>query len=150
MKREHVIILAQGFITVAAMAFAIGIYRQPAQNATFSLNKLQNTAQMTQLLNLDPAQAQQLELLNAGLLQQLQGSCQRNCEARQELIRAVPEDQNAQEAILLKMCKAYEDSERATLAHVQAVRALLDQEQRSKLDNLLGRCLCGGCEKGCQ
>jgi len=150
MRKTYLIILVQGVATVAALAFALSAHRHPAQDAPFTLDQLQDTTRITQLLHLDPAQAQQLALLNAGLRQQLQGTCQRNCAARRELIRSVPTDLDAQEAILMKMCKAYEDSERATLAHVQAVRALLDEEQRARLDALLGRCLCGGCETGCQ
>lgn len=151
MKREHMIILVQGAITVAALAFAAGVYRAPRHSDSFSLEHLQDASRMTQILNLDPAQAQQLELLNAGLSKQLEGSCQRNCTARRQLTTALKEDNEAEyETILKKMCAAYEEGERSTLKHLESVRAILDAEQRAKFDQLVSRCLCGGCTDECQ
>lgn len=146
MKREKMIILAQGVITIAALAFAVGVARVPRHGDTLSLDQLHNTSQMVSLLNLDPQQAQQLEILNTRLRSQLQETCHRNCAARQNIINAEETDSQAKEKILRQMCEAYEDGERATLQHIQRVRTLLDQEQRAKFDQLLSRCLCGGCE----
>ncbi len=146
MKREQIIILVQGVITFAALAFAVGVTRAPRHSETFTLDHLHNTSEMIHLLNLDPPQAQQLEVLNASLRRQLQKSCHSNCAARQKLIHADETDTEAKEDILQEMNAAYEEGERATLQHIQAVRAILDQQQRAKFDQLLSRCLCGGCE----
>lgn len=151
MKREHVIILVQGVITIAALAFAAGLYRESHQAESFSLDRLQDTSYMTQRLDLDPPQAQQFALLNAQLREQLRTTCQRNCTARRELVAAVDtEDATDHEAILKKMGEAYEDGEQATLEHIKAVRAILDTQQRETFDLLVGRCLCGGCDQHCE
>ena len=151
MQKTQIIILAQGVITIAALAFAAGLYRESHQAESFSLDRLQDTSHMTQLLNLDPPQAQQFALLNAQLREQLRTTCQRNCSARRQLVAAVDtEDATDHEAILKQMCEAYEDGERATLEHIKAVRAILDTQQRETFDQLVGRCLCGGCENGCE
>ncbi len=150
MQRQQIIILVQGAITIAALAFAAGVYRETRHTESFSLEHLQDSSRMVQTLNLDPPQAQQLEMLNAGLRKQLQGTCQRNCEARRKLAAAIEEgSETDHETILKEMCEAYEASERATLAHLQAVRAILDSEQRATFDELVSRCLCGGCGEDC-
>jgi ABC-type transport system involved in cytochrome c biogenesis ATPase subunit len=43
------------------------------------------------------------------------------------------------------MCRAYEQGERATLWHLNEVRTLLDDEQRSRFDTMMERCLCQSC-----
>ncbi len=149
MKREQIIILVQGVIIFAALAFAVGVTRAPRHSETFTLDHLHNTSEMIHLLNLDPPQAQQLEVLNAKLRRTLQETCHRNCTARQQIVRTDETDAETKEKMLNKMCEAYEDGERATLQHIQAVRAILDRQQRNTFDKLLSRCLCGGCEKGC-
>jgi Spy/CpxP family protein refolding chaperone len=150
MKREHVILLIMGTITIAALAFAIGVTRSQQHAHPITLDQLHHTGKMTQLLDLSPDQVRELESLNRHLRQQLQESCHRNCSARRELISANEPDENLHESILKKMCDAYEESERATLQHIQAVRALLDEQQRRTFDQLLSRCLCGGCDSGCK
>ena len=146
MKREQTIILIQGVITIAALAFAVGVTRTPAHSDTFTIDHLQNTSQMVSLLNLDPPQAQQLQVLNTSLRETLQKTCHRNCAARQEIVHADDTEPETKEKMLKKMREAYEDGERATLQHIQAVRAILDRQQRETFDELLSRCLCGGCE----
>jgi len=43
------------------------------------------------------------------------------------------------------MCRVYEASERATLAHIRKVRATLSEEQKRRFDAMLGKCLCRSC-----
>lgn len=151
MKHTKMIIFLQGVITLASLAFAVGVYREGQKAEPFALDRLQDTSYMAQVLNLDPPQAQQLALLNAQLREQLRTTCQRNCEARRKLVTDIEtDDLAAQEQILKEMCEAYEDGERTTLAHLQAVRALLDSVQRQTFDKLISRCLCGGCDHGCE
>ena len=151
MQKTYIIILVQGVITVAALAFAAGVYRESRQAECFSLDRLLDTAYMTQRLNLDPPQAQQFSMRNVQLRDQLSTTCQRNCAARRKLVAAIDAGEATDhEAILKQMCEAYEDGERATLEHIKAVRAILDTQQRETFDQLVGRCLCGGCENGCE
>ncbi len=151
MKREPLLILVMGTITVGALAFAASVFRAGQPVETFSLDRLHDSSYMIRALHLDPPQVQQLALLNAGLCTRLKGSCRRNCTARRDLVAAVEAgDKVAYEEILRKMCKAYEEGERATLDHIEAVRGLLSTEQRATFDRLTKRCLCGGCEEGCE
>jgi Spy/CpxP family protein refolding chaperone len=151
MKHTKLIILIQGVITIAALAFAAGVYREGYKAEPFALDRLHDTSYMTKMLNLDPQQAQQLALLNTHLQTQLKGSCQRNCSARRDLVAALEQENPTYfENIMKQMCEAYETGERATLEHLQAVRAILDSAQRQKFNQRISRCLCGGCEQGCK
>jgi len=72
----------------------------------------------------------------------------RHCAARARLVQALAGETNGTaqaEAVVTEMCRAYEQSERATLDHIRQVRAVLTAEQRKRFDAMISDCMCKPC-----
>ena len=113
-----------------------------------SLDRVQDVSFLTRELGLNDDQAQEIKRLQATLVAKLQDCCLRHCAARARLGQALAADTNgrAQADIVLKeMCRAYEESERATLDQIRAVRAVLNAEQRRRFDTMISNCMCKPC-----
>lgn len=143
-------------LVAAAVAglVAYGITRSRAcPGSHVDINRLQDVTFLVRELQLSDAQAQEIRQLNAALGSTLNDCCARHCSARSRLGAAVAEGTNGleqTESILRDMCRAYEQSERATIEHWQAIRALLGEAQKARFDALISRCVCGPCDRhGC-
>ncbi len=145
MKPMHAYIMLAA-ISVASFVFSVAHFRACRKDEPISVSHLKNAEYVADKLHLDPAQTQALRLLNERYRRRLQQGCARNCEARRRLTEAMTdENRTVYDDILMDLCKAYEETERATLEHVEAVRTLLDSDQRKTFDRLLARCLCQKC-----
>ena len=148
MKRMSWIVLLLAAVTAGSVAFSVACYRSCRTTERPLQDRLRDIAFLTRRLNLDPAQAQAMTLLQSGYSRRLTGCCSRNCEARRQLAKALASgDRDAYGSIIAEMCKTYEESERITLDHIEKVRNLLDTVQRETFDTLISGCLCRACEK---
>ena len=115
------------------------------------LDCLQDVSVLVRSLGLSESQAREILALHAKLGPQLNDCCARHCAARARLGKALANETNGidqAEPILMEMCRAYEQSERATLNHIRAVRATLNTEQRRQFAELIIRRVCDPHEKG--
>lgn len=138
----------------AAGLLAFGVTRHAACRAAGSgIDRLRDVSFLTRELSLNDAQVHELRRLHAALGLTLTDSCSRHCAARMRLGREVAAETNGMmqaEAALTEMCHAYEQSERGTLAHIRAVYALLNNEQRRRFEEMISECLCRPCNRqGC-
>jgi hypothetical protein len=134
---------------VAAGVLAFGVTRHAVCRAAGpGLDRLQDVSFLRQELNLTNPQLEQIKILHAALATRLEGYCARHCGARARLGQALADETNGvarTESALSDLCSAYEESERAALAHIRRVRALLDATQRERFDQMLTECLCRAC-----
>jgi hypothetical protein len=101
-------------------------------------------------LNLTDVQLSQLKELHGNLAARLDECSVRHCGARMRLGQALADGTNGNaraDAVVVEMCRAFEESERATLDHIRRVHALLDTSQRARFDELLVVCLCQSCTR---
>lgn len=118
--------------------FACGTSERP-------VDRLQDVSFLTRTLRLTEGQARAIRELNLALGAKLDDCCQRHCEARARLsqtLEAVTNGMGRADALLVEMSRAYEESERASLSNIQAVRAVLNDGQRAQFDRMLSKCLC--------
>jgi hypothetical protein len=139
---------------VLAGAVAYGVTRSTAcGRSAQSVDRLQDISFLTRELDLSDAQVKAIKNLHTTLGAKLTDSCTRHCAARMRLGRAVADETNGMihaEAALTAMCLAYEQSERDTLTHILAVRALLNNEQKRRFEEMISECLCRPCKRqGC-
>jgi hypothetical protein len=126
-------------VIIGALAFGITrleVYRMRGPD----LGRLQDVSFLTGELQLSEAQASELRALHTTLAARLNDCCARHCEARACLVQALTGDTEGgmpAEAAVDEMCRAYEESERATLEHIRTVRALLNAEQKERFDALV-------------
>jgi hypothetical protein len=134
------------FAAAAAGVLAFGVTRHAACRAAGpGIDRLRDVSFLTRELSLNGAQVIELRRLHTALGLTLRNSCTRHCAARMRLGPAVAGETNEMmqaEAALAEMCLAYEQSERGTLAHIRAVRAVLDNEQRRRFEEMISECLC--------
>jgi hypothetical protein len=112
------------------------------------LDRMGDITFLTHELNLADAQAEQLTRLQAGLGAKLADCCRHHCAARARLGQALADETNGPaqaRAMVSEMSRAYEESETATLEHIERVRAMLSPKQRERFDALIGECVCGAC-----
>lgn len=145
--------MMSALIVVAAGALAYGVSRHLACRLTpeNGLERLRDVSFLQRELNLTDEQVVEIKELRQDLKTQLDACMVRHCGARMQLAEALGNGTNIQaraDALLAAMCRAYEDSERATLDHILRVRALLDTKQQLQFDALLSACLCQSCERG--
>jgi hypothetical protein len=133
----------------AAGALAFGVARHVAcRGAGTALNDLQNISHLALSLGLSEAQAREIKAMHASLGAKLNDCCMRHCAARARLGHALASETNGAgqtEAVLVEMCRAYEQSERATLDHIRQVRAVLSMEQRKRFDTMITDYMCRTC-----
>ena len=97
----------------------------------------------------DPQLAAAIAQLHANLAVTLKDCCRRHCAARDRLGAALAAETNGTaqaDAIVSEMCLAYEQSERATLAQIRQVRAILNPEQRKRFEAMISECVCQTCD----
>ncbi len=137
---------------VAAVAAGVVAYGL-AKSATCgrsaqSVDRLQDVSFLVRELGLNDAQTREVQGLHTTLGTQLSASCSRHCAARMRLGQALAVETNGNaraDFVLEEMCRAYEQSERATLNHIRAVRAVLNAEQRRRFDAMISDCMCQPC-----
>lgn len=133
----------------AAGVVAYGVMRSTVCGPSdVSVDRLQDVSFLVRELGLNDAQIREIERLHTTLGTQLTDSCSRHCAARMRLGQALAADTNGSvqaDAVLEEMCRAYEQSERATLNHIRAVRAVLNADQRRRFDAMISDCMCQPC-----
>jgi hypothetical protein len=133
----------------AAGVLAFGVTRYAARRAAGpGIDRLRDVSFLTRELNLNDAQADKLKRLHAMLGERLSDCCTRHCTARARLGQAVAAETNGSaqaDVVLREMCRAYEQSELATLDHIRAVRAVLNAEQMRRFDTMISDCMCKPC-----
>ena len=115
---------------------------------SFTLDSLQDVSFLARKLDLNETQTLALQRLHADLATQLRDCCARHCEARARLMNALLAETNGTtqtEALVTEMCRAYEQSERATLAQLRQVRAMLNTEQRKQFETMISENMCPAC-----
>jgi len=136
-------------VALAAGALAFALTRHAVRGRSENtLDCLQDLTTLTRELNLIDAQARDIKALHAALGAKLYDSCARHCAARARLgqVLASPTNSDAQVgAVLAEMCRAYEESERATLDHIRQVRAVLTADQRKRFDVMIAKHMCRNC-----
>ena len=107
----------------------------------------QDVSYLVRELKLTAEQTSQVKALHADLGARLGDCCDRHCAARARLPDALAAGTNgdAAEALVTDMVRCYDASERATLAHLRKVRAVLTPDQCRRFDAMLTDCLCGAC-----
>ncbi|MBM4144490.1 MAG: hypothetical protein FJ225_13010 [Lentisphaerae bacterium] len=111
-------------------------------------DRLRDVSFLSRELKLTDAQAAEIKALHARLATRLDECCARHCGVRARLGEALSQETNGTartEAALMEMCRAYEESERATLDHIRRARGVLDAKQRARFDRMLTECLCREC-----
>ena len=135
---------------VVAGLVAYGVTRNMACGRERScLNALQDLSLLTRELGLSRTQATAIAQLHANLAVTLKDCCARHCAARARLGAALASETNGTaqaDAIVTEMCRAYEQSERATLEQIRQVRATLNPEQRTRFDAMISECVCQTCD----
>lgn len=133
-------------VVVAAGVLAYGLTRYAAcQAAAPGMDRLQDVSFLERELQLTESQTRTIEGLQLTLSTGLKDCCERHCAARAKLGRALAAETNGNaqaEAVLAEMCRAYEEGERTTLAHIRQVRAVLTPEQRRRFDAMILDCTC--------
>ena len=148
-RRTIVSVLA--ILAIGMLAFGVTRYmtRHGARGRpAVSLDCLQDTSFLTRQLSLSEAQAREVQAMHAVLAAKLDECCARHCAARARLAEALAGETNTSaqaDAAMADMCRAYEDSERATLDHMRQMRAVLNTQQRRRFDAMMADCLCRTC-----
>ncbi len=139
-------------VVVAAGVLAYGLTRYAAcRAASPGMDRFQDVSFLAQELRLTESQMREIKGLQMTLSTGLKDCCERHCAARARLGQALAAETNGDaqaEAVLTEMCRAYEEGERATLAHIRQVRAMLTLKQRRRFDALITKCLCRTCCRG--
>ena len=137
------------FILLALGVAAFGLTRSlRCKDAGPGLDRFQDVSFLTRKLGLNESQAREIKALHGVLGAELSGCCERHCAARAQLAKALVCETNgtgAADAVLLEMCRAYEQGERATLANIRKVRSVLNADQKRKFDEMITRCMCREC-----
>jgi len=138
-------------VVAVAGGLAFGVTRHVVcRPAGSDLDRLRDVSFLQRELNLTDAQRSQIKELKENLATRLDACSVRHCGARMRLGRALADGTNGNaraDAVLAEMCRAYEESERATLNHLRKLRALLDARQQERFDALLAACLCKSCPR---
>lgn len=149
MNRKWIIPLV-GAVASGVLAFIVTRF-MVCDTEKLPLDCLQDASILVRTLDLSESQAREIRALHAKLGPQLNDCCTRHCAARARLGTAIASETSGTdqaESILSEMCLAYEQSERATLNHIRAVRAVLNAKQRRQFDELIMRRVCDPREKG--
>lgn len=113
------------------------------------LDQLADVSLLAKELQLSDEQVREIQRLHTDLAVQLSDCCARHCAARARLSQALVADTNGTaqaDAVVTDMCRAYEQSERATLEQIRQVRAVLNPEQRKRFDARVSDCVCQTCD----
>lgn len=131
---------------VAALAFAAGRWSaRPSEpfDPTRDLASIR-----FDWLGLTPAQAAEIERLKPAYSEVTQSACDARCTSRCRLVHsltAVEWNGEQARAAVKAMCEDHERIELASLQFVEEVRQILSPEQRARLMQRIGECLCKQC-----
>lgn len=146
MKRRWLIPV---LIAIVIGAMAYGLTRWAVcTRCQPSPDRLKDISLLSRELRLNEAQAREIAKLHGSLNAKLADCCQRHCAVRARLGQALCNETNGTvqaRIIVEEMCRAYAESELATLNHIQRVRELLNPEQKRRFDELITECVCGSC-----
>lgn len=134
-------------VVLGALAFGLTRFLVCTRHGQFP-DRLENAEFLIRELRLSDEQAVALAKLHQSLNTKLENCCQRHCAARARLGGALNNETNgtAQARMIVgEMVRTYEESELATLEHIQNLRAILSPEQRQRFDELITECLCQAC-----
>ncbi len=147
MKRKWIIPLVAG---AAAALVAYGIARHAVCGRSApDIDRLQDLSFLSRELGLNGAQADAIKSLHVELSAKLNDCCALHCAARARLGQALACETNGTaqtDGVLAEMCRAYEQSERATLDHIRQLRTVLNPEQRKRFDVKISKCMCRSCD----
>lgn len=136
--------VAIGALSYGLARWAVCSRCQPAPD------RLEDVSFLKQELGLSAAQTRDIRQLQRALGAKLTDCCERHCAARARLAKALGNETNGAtraQALVAEMCRVHEESELATLAHIQRLHAILNQEQKRRFDELISECLCQSCPK---
>jgi len=134
-------------VVVGLVAYVVTRNSVCVRSAT-PVDRLQDVSFLVRELRLSDEQANKVRNLHVSLGAKLNDCCARHCAARARLGQALAADTNGSaqaDLVLEEMCRVYEQSERATLDHILAVRAVLNEEQRRRFDAMISACMCQPC-----
>ncbi|MBI2441280.1 MAG: Spy/CpxP family protein refolding chaperone [Lentisphaerae bacterium] len=139
-------------LVLGILAFSLTRWTVCARHGTLAAqvlpSRLEDISFLTKELRLEPEQVRELTKLHAALATKLSDCCQRHCAVRARLGPALGNETNGMvqaKMMIAEMCRSYEEGELATLEHIQHVRAILNQEQKRRFDELIAECLCRTC-----
>lgn len=131
---------------VAALAFSAG--RWSAQ-PTAPYDPLRDVAAIQlDWLDLTAAQAAEIETIEPVYRSAIQTGCDEQCASRCRLVNLLTADTWDPEKVRQQveaMCAAHRANEMATLDYLENVRRILNPEQRARLMERIGTCLCERC-----
>lgn len=135
-----------GLVAVAAIAFSAGRMRGQTEASVDPLRNL--TATKFEWLGLTSAQAAEIDRLHPAYEQAIAHTSEQQNRARCRLVHSLTAEEwdgaLALEAVEA-MCGSHKDNELATLAYLEQVRRILTPEQRTRLMERVGECLCTEC-----
>jgi len=118
------------------------------------LERLQDVSHLARALELRPDQVAAVGALQKAFCGNLAACCARHCACRGDLAALLvsePFDSRRARETREALCRAYADSELATLEHMRSIRDLLDQRQRARFDRMIVEAFrrpCGMCPGG--
>ncbi len=147
-------VLMMGWVLFAGVtAFSVAHYATCRRSSAMPLEPFTNIKSLTRELDLTDLQIKEIAGLKEDLIKKLHQHCLDSCRARRSLIQAMAAEEVSKRSMpvedcLKLLCQAYERGERATISHLAKIRSILDQEQRTRFDAMLQRCLCESCDEG--
>ncbi|HMP75555.1 MAG TPA: Spy/CpxP family protein refolding chaperone [Kiritimatiellia bacterium] len=133
---------------VAATALSFSAGRWSADPATLP-DPLRNIGSLQlDWLDLTAAQAAEVARIQPPYAHAVKSGCDAQCAARCQLVNALVADTwNADQAraAVEAMCDAHRETELATLDYLGQIHAVLTPEQRTRLMQRVGACLCESC-----
>lgn len=133
-------------VVVISASLSFGVARWVAlQRRPLPVIRLHDAAWLKRELKLGTEQARTVEKLESEFKAQLDASCVAHCAARfalgDELMKPQPDTATCQ-ALVEKMNSTQAEAERATLAHILKVRALLNDEQARRYSQTIHDQVC--------
>jgi Spy/CpxP family protein refolding chaperone len=145
--KKTLMALAALTLLVAGISFGVARWSVRRADGKMVMN-LNDAAWLRHELGLTDAQSAEVDKLEKEFNARMQDSCDKHCGARfalgDELAKSTLDVIKAR-ACVDRMVAAQADSERATLDHILAVRALLTPEQQQRYAKLVSQQVCYAC-----
>lgn len=137
-----------GLLAAAALAFSAGRW---TATPTAGGDPLRDVATIRlEWLGLSSAQAAEIATFEPAYQKSIASGCDRQCASRCQLVHLLTTDAwdaDQARAQVEAMCAAHRENELATLGYLEQVRRVLTPEQRSRLLERVGECLCESCAR---